>query len=108
MKRVVAETEPAAGAERLCLDPVTAGRVRRRLRRLSGQVAGIQRMIDEQRGCQEILAQLASVREATNGVAATLVEAHIERCVQESADAGGSGEVAPAMGALLRALLRRG
>lgn len=61
---------------------------RKRLRRVAGQVAGIQRMIEEDRYCVDILLQVAAVRAALDGVGKVLLNSHVETCV---ADAFASG-----------------
>ena len=59
-----------------------------RLRRIAGQVAGIQRMVDEERYCVDILLQIAAVRAALDGVGKVVLGSHVETCV---ADAFASG-----------------
>ncbi len=49
------------------------------LLRLEGQARGIRQMLDEQRDCDEILVQLAALKQATSGVAVALFQAHVER-----------------------------
>ena len=59
-----------------------------RLRRIAGQVRGLARMVDEGRYCIDILTQIAAVRSALDGVALSLLEAHVRHCVaQGSSDA---------------------
>jgi DNA-binding FrmR family transcriptional regulator len=58
-------------------------KIRNRLLRIEGQARGIRRMLEEQRDCGEILVQLAALRQATNGVAVALFQAHAEDCIQE-------------------------
>ena len=52
-----------------------------RLRRIEGQVRGIQRMLEEGRGCEDVLTQLTAARSALDQVGLLLMEWHIERCV---------------------------
>jgi len=52
-----------------------------RLKRIEGQVRGIQRMVDEGRYCADILTQIASVHEALRGVGKLLMRNHLEHCV---------------------------
>ena len=59
-----------------------------RLKRIAGQVAGIQRMVDEDRYCVDVLHQVAAVRAALDGVGKLLLGGHVETCV---ADAFASG-----------------
>ena len=52
-----------------------------RLNRISGQVAGIQRMLDEDRYCVDILHQIAAVRSALDALGIELLANHVESCV---------------------------
>ncbi|MGI9431519.1 MAG: metal-sensitive transcriptional regulator [Myxococcota bacterium] len=61
---------------------------RKRLRRISGQVAGLERMLDEDRYCVDVLLQVAAARGALDGVGKLLLRSHVETCV---ADAFASG-----------------
>jgi CsoR family transcriptional regulator, copper-sensing transcriptional repressor len=51
-----------------------------RLRRIEGQVRGLQRLVDEERYCPDILDQVASVEKALLGVKRALVRNHLEHC----------------------------
>jgi DNA-binding FrmR family transcriptional regulator len=55
--------------------------VQRRLRRIEGQIKGIQRMIDEERGCNDILIQVSAVRSAVNRVGGIVLENHLKHCM---------------------------
>jgi DNA-binding FrmR family transcriptional regulator len=55
-----------------------------RLRRIEGQVRGLQRMVEEEAYCIEILTQIASIVSASEGVALILLEDHVEHCVREA------------------------
>jgi DNA-binding FrmR family transcriptional regulator len=55
----------------------------RRLRRVEGQVRGIERMIDEERYCVEILDQIAAARTALEQVGLKLLEEHARHCVRD-------------------------
>ena len=52
-----------------------------RLNRISGQVAGIQKMLDEDRYCVDILVQVAAVRSALDALGIELLTDHVESCV---------------------------
>lgn len=56
---------------------------RTRTRRIAGQVAALERMIDEDRYCVDILHQVAAARAALDGVGKLLLEAHIGSCVAD-------------------------
>lgn len=53
----------------------------RRLNRIAGQVAGIQRMVEEDRYCVDILTQIAAVRSALDSLGVELLTQHIGSCV---------------------------
>ena len=55
-----------------------------RLRRIEGQVRGLQRMVDEEAYCVDILTQIGSVVSASEKVATILLKDHVEHCVRES------------------------
>lgn len=55
--------------------------IRKRLKRIAGQVAGIQKMVDEDRYCVDVLTQVAAVRSALDAVGTALLTDHIEGCV---------------------------
>ena len=56
-------------------------KLRTRVNRIAGQVAGIQRMIDEDRYCVDVLHQIAAVRSALDGLGVELLTRHLETCV---------------------------
>ncbi len=59
-----------------------------RLRRIEGQVRGLQRMVEEEAYCVEILTQIASIVSASEKVALILLEDHVEHCVREAVEDG--------------------
>lgn len=59
-----------------------------RLRRIEGQVRGIQRMVDEDRYCVDILIQIAAVKAAVDKVASGLLEGHVRGCVAKAITEG--------------------
>ena len=60
----------------------------KRLRRIEGQVRGLQRMIDEDTYCIDILTQLSAVTKALQSVGIGLVEEHVNHCVLHAAQEG--------------------
>ncbi len=56
-----------------------------RLRRIEGQVRGLQRMIDEDTYCVDVLTQISSVTKALQGVGLGLLDEHVRHCVREAA-----------------------
>lgn len=61
----------------------------RRLRRIEGQVRGLQRMIDEDQYCIDILTQVAAATRALQAVALGLLEEHLGHCVAQAVAEGG-------------------
>ena len=77
------------------------------LRRIEGQVRGLQRMVDEEVYCVEILTQIASIVSASEKVALILLEDHVEHCVRVAIEDGEkadekAGELAAAVERFLR------
>jgi CsoR family transcriptional regulator, copper-sensing transcriptional repressor len=62
--------------------------VQGRLRRIEGQVRGLQKMVDEDRYCIEVLTQVGAVKAALDAVALLLLQDHTEHCVVEAIRAG--------------------
>src|ERR671915_514869 len=60
-----------------------------RLKRIEGQVRSIQRMVDEQAYCVDILTQIGSVVSASEKVGTILLKDHVEHCIRESIEKGG-------------------
>jgi DNA-binding FrmR family transcriptional regulator len=56
-------------------------RIRKRLNRIAGQVAGLQKMVESDRYCVDILTQLAAIRSALDAVGVQLLTDHVEHCV---------------------------
>lgn len=63
-------------------------KIQNRLRRIEGQVRGIQKMVDQETYCVDILTQLGSIVSATEKVALLILKDHVEHCVRESIENG--------------------
>jgi len=64
-------------------------KLQNRLKRIEGQVRGIQRMVEEEAYCVDILTQIGSIVSASEKVATILLKDHVEHCVRESIEKGG-------------------
>ncbi len=64
---------------------------RRRLARISGQVSGIQKMVDSDRACAEILQQIVAVRAALDHVGVSFLSEHLQTCVLHQSEEGVEG-----------------
>ena len=63
-----------------------------RLRRIEGQIRGVQKMIEEKRYCIDILTQLSSIVGAIKGVEENILERHLHGCVQHSFNKGSGSD----------------
>lgn len=61
---------------------------RKRLRRIEGQVRGLQKMVEDERYCADIILQIASVQEALRGVARNLMKNHLHHCAAKALQSG--------------------
>ncbi|RNL62937.1 metal-sensitive transcriptional regulator [Nocardioides marmoriginsengisoli] len=61
----------------------------KRLRRIEGQARGLQRMVDEDQYCIDILTQVSAMTKALQAVSLSLLDEHIGHCVVEAVKAGG-------------------
>src|SRR5687768_5835241 len=96
------DTRPVAGAACGCgahdggarravgVDGGIKDRNLKRLRRIEGQVRGLQRMVEEDRYCADIMTQIASVHEALRGVGRELMRNHLKHCATGAIRTGGA------------------
>ena len=78
-----------------------------RLRRVEGQVRGVERMVEEDRYCIDVLTQIAAIQAALDKVALGLLDGHAHTCVVEAEPDQRDARTAEMMAAVAR-LLRRG
>jgi DNA-binding FrmR family transcriptional regulator len=76
------------GGKAIAVEPALKQRNLARLRRIEGQIRGLQRMVAEDRYCADILAQLASVQEALKSVGRELMRNHLRHCATAAIRAG--------------------
>ena len=77
-----------AGRKAIGVDPEIKAANRHRLRRIEGQVRGLQKMVEEDRYCPDIITQVASVQEALRGVARNLMRNHLHHCAAKALRSG--------------------
>ena len=70
----------AEGRRAIGVDADAKERNRKRLRRIEGQVRGIQKMVEEDRYCADIMTQISSVHEALRAVGRELMRNHLKHC----------------------------
>jgi DNA-binding FrmR family transcriptional regulator len=78
----------------------------KRLHRIEGQVRGIERMVEEDRYCIDILTQIAAVRTALEQVGAKLLEDHVTHCVASAIASGDEAAAGERTSELLDAVQR--
>ena len=81
-------TLDSGGRKAIGVDPDIRDRNLKRLRRIEGQVRGLQKMIEEDRYCADILTQISSVQEALRGVGRELMRNHLKHCATSAIKAG--------------------
>ena len=84
------------GHKALAVDPALKESNQKRLRHIEGQIRGLQKMVEEERYCADIIVQIASVQEALRGVARNLMKNHLKHCAARAL-AGGKPKEAEAV-----------
>jgi len=72
------------GHKALAVDPALKHSNQKRLRRIEGQVRGLEKMVADDRYCADIITQIASVQEALRGVARNLMKNHLHHCASKA------------------------
>jgi DNA-binding FrmR family transcriptional regulator len=72
----------------VAVDPAVKERNRKRLRRIEGQVRGIQKMVDDERYCADVLTQVSAVQEALRAVSRELMRNHLKHCASTAIRGG--------------------
>ena len=97
---------PVRGDDGLYLNEEDEQAIQHRLSRLEGQVRGIKRMLASHQSCDDLLVQVAALRQAVNGVASELVQAHMATCVLGRIEAGRGAEAVRSLKSALGKVLR--
>jgi CsoR family transcriptional regulator, copper-sensing transcriptional repressor len=86
---------PAARPARrkaVAVDAKLKGANTNRLRRIEGQIRGLQKMVEEDRYCADVITQIASVQEALRGVARNLMKNHLQHCAAKALSSGNAAQ----------------
>lgn len=75
---------------RQCMD---ADNLHRRLKKIIGQVEAIDRMVDEDVPCEDLLTQISAAKSALNKVGQIVLEGHINHCVKDAVERGDTEEI---------------
>ena len=73
-----------------CMD---SDNIHRRLKKIIGQVNAIDRMVDEDIPCEDVLSQINAAKSALNRVGQVILEGHINHCVREAFESGDETEI---------------
>jgi DNA-binding FrmR family transcriptional regulator len=86
----------------------TKDQLLKRLRRVEGQVRGIEGMVEDDRYCIDVLTQISAVQAALDKVALGLLDQHANHCVMGAPDDGEKAEKTEELMAAVGRLMRRG
>ena len=78
------------GRKAVAVDAGAKDRNLKRLRRIEGQVRGLQKMVEDDRYCADIMTQISSVHEALRSVGRELMRNHLKHCATSAIAAGGA------------------
>jgi DNA-binding FrmR family transcriptional regulator len=79
-----------------------------RLRRIEGQVRGVEKMVEEDRYCIDVLTQISAIQAALDKVGLGLLDGHAHHCMRQGAQEGKAEEMTAEMMGAVGRLLRRG
>jgi len=88
------------------VDPEIKSSNLKRLRRIEGQLRGLQRMVGEEQYCADILVQISSVQEALRGVSRELMRNHLQHCATQAIAKGSRADAASMYEELLDLIYR--
>jgi DNA-binding FrmR family transcriptional regulator len=77
-----------------------------RLRRIEGQLRGLQRMVEDERYCIDVLTQVSAVKSALESVSLLLLSDHVDHCVADAIRAGDGREKVEELNAAIERLVR--
>jgi DNA-binding FrmR family transcriptional regulator len=75
---------PGDGTQSVAVDTEIKPALHTRLRRIEGQMRGLQKMVEEERYCADVLMQVSSVQEALRGVSRSMLHNHLRHCAAEA------------------------
>lgn len=87
-----ARESDSQGRKAVGVDPELKASNLRRLRRIEGQIRGLQRMVEEDRYCADVLTQVSSAQEALRAVARALMRNHLTHCAAQAIRTGSAEE----------------
>ena len=88
------------------IDPATKARALQGLKRIEGQVRGLQGMVEDERYCADVLTQISAVHEALRRVGKLLMRNHLEHCVTDALRSGSDSAATEAYDEVLDLMYR--
>ena len=101
-------TTPPAAAGPVRGYTATKDQLLTRIRRIEGQVRGIEKMVEDDRYCIDVLTQISAIQAALDKVGLGLLDGHARHCMHEGAEQGRADEMATEMMAAVGRLMKRG
>jgi CsoR family transcriptional regulator, copper-sensing transcriptional repressor len=98
--------EPANNRKAFRVDPEIKASNLKRLRRIEGQIRGLQKMVEEDRYCADIVIQISSVQEALRSVGRALMHNHLHHCAAEAIRHGNEDQASAMYDELLELIYR--
>ena|SRR5437660_1575058 len=95
-----------SGRKALAVDPAIKDSNLKHLRRIEGQIRGLQRMVGEEQYCADILVQVSSVQEALRSVSRELMRNHLQHCTTQAISKGSREDAARMYDELLDLMYR--
>ena len=84
--------KPTSGRKAVAVEAEIKASNLKRLRRIEGQIRGLQKMVEEDRYCADIIVQISSVQEALRGVGRALMRNHLRHCAAQAIQSGSKQE----------------
>lgn len=94
------------GRKAVAVDPDIKSSNLKRLRRIEGQVRGLEKMVEADRYCPDILVQISSVQEALRAVGRNLMRNHLRHCATQSIRKGSAAQAEATYDELLELIYR--
>ena len=95
-----------SGRKAVAVDPEIKSSNLKRLRRIEGQIRGLQRMVDQEYYCADVLVQISSVQEALRSVGRELMRNHLQHCAAQAISKGSRQDAAAMYEELLDLMYR--
>ncbi len=96
----------AGGRKAVRVDPEIKTANLKRLRRIEGQIRGLQKMVENERYCADIMVQISSVQEALRSVGRALMHNHLRHCAAQAISKGSPEEAEAMYGELLELIYK--